>query len=252
MTEHDFLPKVDALRTTLAGLLLQPAKETLRRAIHDGWRVILQPRAGAMTARLDDLVLATWWSFGADDKADWLDPVRGWDNQGRDLATLFTEIGGCLQQYLRIRLRWQAQTKFGFFKGPNAPFGTAAEIVKEQAKQEKEAAEARKKLDAMYSQALEDVMKDWRARQTALLALMGSLRDLTVELQLAEEERLRSDLAAGKNKPGTKPATIGGQLDEMKFARIDLAHFSFVPTSDFGSLLDKWRGVQKRAAAQFA
>jgi hypothetical protein len=250
MVEHDFLPKVDAIRTKLAALLVQPPKQTLRRAIHDGWRTILQPRGSAMMGRLDDLILAKWWSFGDDDKADWLVP-KGWDNQTGDLAVLFTELGGCLEQYLRIRVTWHPQTKFGFFKAPNAPFGTAAQVAAEKEKQVKDTAATQKKLDEMYGKALADVLEDWRERQDVLTGLLKSLRDLSAELELAEEERLRIALATGSNKPGSKPSVIAGQLDEMKLARIDLTHFPLAPTNDFGSLLRKWRGIQKKVDAVF-
>jgi hypothetical protein len=249
MAERDFLARVDAIRRTLAALVVEPAKETLRRAIHDGWRIILRPRAGAMLARLDDLIKAKYWSFGDDDKADFLTP-EGWKNNERDLSTLYVEVAGCLAQYLRIHVVWQPQLQFGAKAGSNAPMGSPGEVEKEKEKQEKAAADLHKKLDAVYGKALEDVLKDWKAKQEALAKLLDALRDLVAELEDAEEERLRAAVAAGRVAPGANPTALAASLERAKLARIDLAHFRGVPPSAFGSLLTKWRQAQTAVASK--
>jgi hypothetical protein len=232
---------VDALRARLHTLLREPVKESLRRAIHDGWRIILSPRAGAMRATLDGLIEARWWVFGADDAADLL-TAAGWREHARPLAALHAALGGALAQYLRIRVRWQQPTRFGVIEGAATPIQKAADAAKEAEKQAKAAADLEKRLEAAHAKALEDVLQDWRERRDGLEAAMGAVRDLVVALVHAEEERLRAEA-------GPEPtASVARTLDAMKLARIDLGHFEGFPPARFGSLLDRWRTLHARLA----
>jgi hypothetical protein len=235
----DFLAQVDVLRRRVVLLLVEPSREALRRAIHDGWRVILQPRAADLRGPLDDLVKARWWDFGADDTADLLTEA-GWTHHARPLAGLYAALGGALTQYLRIRVRWEQPTRFGILEGSATPITKSADVAKEKEKQEKAAADLRKRLDALHEKALADVLAEWGERQRTLMGLMEAVRDLVVALQQAEEERLRAGVGADA------PSSTAAALEAMKLARIDLAHFIGPSAAGFGSLLDRWRGARAR------
>lgn len=235
----DFLARVEQLHAALAPLLREPPREALRRAIHDGWRTHLAPRAGSIASTLAALRSARSWRLGDEDRALGLSEA-GWTQHARGLARLYATLAGAQDGYARARVRWQEPTRFGIHKVASAPIVRVGEHAKERERQEKAAADLRKRLDERHGTALEDVLKDWRARQASLQQALELLRDLVADL-CAAEERLLSPRA------GTSAGSLAA-VTALREARIDLAHFAGTPASRFGTLLQRWLTARARLA----
>ncbi|MFM8980316.1 MAG: hypothetical protein ACKOSS_07635 [Planctomycetia bacterium] len=236
----DFLARVAALQATLAPVLREPPREALRRAIHDGWRTHVAPRAGSIGATLAALRSARAWRLGDEDRALGLSEA-GWSQHARTLARLHATLAGAQDGYARARVRWQEPTRFGIHKVSSAPIVRVGEHAKERERQEKAAADLRKRLDERHGTALEDVLKDWRTRQAGLQQALEALRDLVADLCAAEERLLAP-------RAGTTAASLAA-LTALREARIDLAHFAGSPASRFGTLLTRWLAARARLAA---
>lgn len=168
--------------------------------------------------------------------------LEGWRQHARALARLYVTLAGAHDGYARARVRWQQPTRFGIHAGTAAPIVRVGEHAKERERQEKAAADLRKRIDERHEQALADVVADWRARQAGLQQALEQLRDLVVALCAAEEQRLAGAVAS--------VAGSARLLAALREARIDLAHFMGTPAARFGTLLDRWLAARSRLAAR--
>lgn len=116
---RDFLVK---LRRSLAEYEIAPPRNNYDYAQHDAWKSILKPRAISMRRRAEKLMDQKYWV---------IDPATGhavgvkpkyWNFVVREVAGLFSELGGALKQYHTVRLRITRPTGYGFMRhDPHRP-----------------------------------------------------------------------------------------------------------------------------------
>lgn len=243
MATPDFVQDLVDLRDSLGALFAEPAKKTLTRAIHDGWRIVLEPRRAECASHIADLVRSEIWEWKVeeeDEKAYRLLP-RGWQDARLDLGHLYVAIAGAVAQYLAIRVVWVEQTRFGFLKSPTS----AAQIGSEEDFQKR--AEAQKKaagdVQTVYKQALQSILDDYHARQKGLLAAMKTVRTITARMLRSEEDRILAAVAAAQ-PTGAEKTALEVKVRKLQDARRNLEAFAAYPASQFGGLLDKWLGAR--------
>ena len=92
MAERNFLARVDAIRKDLAALVVESAKETLRRAIHDGWHEGKMVHHPAASTFADGLATRSCYELTFDAlRAGLKDFVTVTDNEIAGAIRLFLE-----------------------------------------------------------------------------------------------------------------------------------------------------------------
>ncbi len=285
----DLLVFLATLEAQVAALGRPPPRTPTDHGLYDAWKAILEPRAGRMAGRLRRLSEKPRWVRGPDGRVQHLQPAS-WDAAVRELAGLYTELDGALQQYRTVRITLTRPTSFGNVgPEPGPPDPTAPDRALERL----ESSAATLATKAASGQVIwaEEVVQYWNLLRTAEIEVERYARDLerwerllqqvsdlqarvayglsfqrrtlslhkfalravTAALQAAEEDRLRGE-AARLLPPGSPAAEQAAQLLEgLRGARNAAEAHGSGSAAQWGSLLrQRWLGPRARLVALLA
>jgi hypothetical protein len=259
-----------------------PEHTTTDHALYDAWHAILAPRAGRMAGRVKTLSERARWVYAPDGRPLHLEPDN-WETVVREVANLYTELDGALQQYKSVRIDYVRPTTMGLTPpepGPPDPDAQARalgrlesaessllskvstgqviwvdEVLWYYALLRRAEAEAQK-----YEADLErwnrqvQAFEDLRARtdyglsfkRQTLSLLKFSLRALTSTLQVGEEDRLRK--LVEPLPAGSEPRLAADRLlQDLRTARNAAESHGGAASAGWGSLLrSKWMTPRRR------
>jgi hypothetical protein len=270
------------LRESLAAYQEAPAQTKMDHALYDAWSAFLKPRAGRMVSRLRVLEDKRRWETAPDGfRFTHLKPAE-WDRVVREVAGLYTELGGALEQYTQFRVKYVAPF-VGLGGQPQGPPTTddVERSLRHLDVLEVELANRVKAGDVIYAEDVlaywgllarveaetnlyqerlrkwEDALQrteDMRARVDAGIKIkkdslrlhMLSLRALVAGLQAAEEDRLRALVVALPD--GSKPrAEADGLLLRLRDARRKGEAYRESPHSKYGTILrQEWQQARSK------
>ena len=280
-----------ALRGQLALHQKAPTRGKYDRAAVDAWRSILKPRARRMTRRVEWLMAAERW-LRPEAHGSWiyLAPNK-WTRAVREIAALYTELGGAMNQYETVRVKITSPLGLGS-KGvrkhnphTGLPAGHLELLHLERnfdhrlrrgrpvwqheidyywrlahyVQAEIERREAARIAWEIEQAEREDELTKLHAgnqehmeRQRETLQFqMLSLRAIVATLQAAEENRIRNALAAWKGDASLMNETHE-MLEGMRDARLEARAFEAKAYAKYGSLLRlKWARARKNILAAF-
>lgn len=265
----DVLAYVRRLQKQIEGHAVPPPRSATDRALYDAWTAILKPRAARMAGRLKRLAAPKRWTYA--DGGNWiehLDPGE-WSRAVREMASLYTELGGALKQYDSFTVRYKPL--------PGAPAGPPDAFVLDRAIAFLERMEAtfakRRALGgviwqdelrhywtlvrhvdaelALYHQRLrkwEEAIADLEELQEKIFAglemkrrsldlQMLSVRTLMSALQAAEEARLQRAVDDLPEEMRTEPAA---RLAALRGARRQAEGHRKEPSRYGATLRQKW------------
>ncbi len=270
------------LEGQLTELKTPPRKTPTDHALFDAWTSILEPRVGRMAGRLKRIGEEPRWAPATDGASRILTP-EAWDVVVREAASLYAELGGALEQYTRFRVSFTAPAGLGLL-GPGA--GVPDPSAQDRAFERLVSLEAALELKLTTGQLIwtseltwywnlarraelelrrfqEDLerwqrqvaaFQDLQARiaygltfqRQSLRMLMFGLRSLLAALQAAEEDRLRTAVAAlAPEHP--RRADADTLLTELRSARNAAEAHSGAQPSGWGTLLrQRWMGPRLR------
>ncbi|MHC5012513.1 MAG: hypothetical protein ACYTG6_16475 [Planctomycetota bacterium] len=277
----DVLAFLEDLETTLEAFLEPPEKTATNRALYDAWYAILRPRAARMLRRVKQIRKSRRWETDpAGERPAHLKP-EAWTTVIRELASLYAELGGALEQYEGVDIvltprRWEPG-----ISPPRPPrihwiglglselrrlehefrrrrhlghipwrrevyhYWDLARRIELQYelydRRRREWEEAQAELEDL-EQKIEGAL---RFRREVLSLQMLSVRTLTAALQTEEENRLRERIEA---LPADSTAREAAEplARKLREARLDAEDHTGAP-AEYGAILrSRWLGARKR------
>ncbi len=286
--QPDLLRYLEALGEQLAAHKQAPSRTRLNSGLYDAWSAILKPRAGAMAARLKNLQKERNWT-GGKGKPLHVRPAA-WSTFTRELASLYTQLGGALRGYENFRPK--IKRPVSSFRGDDRkPPGSGDPIIgldiamlenqmvgnlrrgqpvthtqlysyygmieKYYAELERRR-EARRAWEEKQKRKKEKMDEIWsevqmgiKFKKQSLQLQMISVRGLAGALQATEELRLQQ-LAAALPEGDTRGPALDALLKAMREKRQAAETFASSTTSKYGTLLRKWLASRKKASALLA
>jgi hypothetical protein len=276
---HTFL---DTLERQIERLRVAPTHTPADQALFDFWNSILSPRAPRMSGRIRNVAEKRRWVITPAGRAAHLQPAA-WDTVVREVATLYTELDGALQQYRDVRVKYTRPTTLGVVgqepgpPDPNAPARALSNLESAEANlaqkvnqgqlvwmeemvwywsllRSAEMEVQRYERDLERWQRQVQAFEDLQARiayglsfQRQSLALQKfALRAFVAALQAAEEDRLRQIVAA---LPAGTPSRVAADalVADLRRARNAAENHDGPSASAWGALLrSKWMNPRKK------
>jgi len=274
------------LREQLEAHKTAPARTELNTGLFDAWRAILHPRAGSMILRIKNLQDEDHWAGGGKDEPLHVRP-GSWSRFTRELAALYTQLGGALRGYEQFRPK--VKRPVSSFRGEDReppdtgdpiigldiatlenqmigqisrgqPVSTSQlysywgmieryydELEKRREERRKWEERQQRKKEKM-EEIWAEVTKGIEFQKQSLELQMISVRGLTGTLQATEELRLQ-EAARALPAEDERRAALEALLDTMREHRQSAETFTSSSTAGYGTLLRKWLATQKKALA---
>jgi hypothetical protein len=119
----DLLTYLTHVRTLVSESMTPPRRSATDHGLYDLWGAILRPRAARMVARTKKLLEPGRWVFDpADGGAAHVKP-EAWASTIGELASLYVELGGALQQYQQAQVTITQVRPDGTQPPPTGPVG---------------------------------------------------------------------------------------------------------------------------------
>ncbi len=280
-----------AFRGQLALHQKAPSRGKYDRAAVDAWRSILKPRARRMTRRVEWFKSADRW-LRPTTHTSWIHLApKHWTRAVREIAALYTELGGAMNQYETVRVKVTSPLGLGSkgVRRHNPHTGLPAghhelrnlehdfdrrlrhgrpvwkhEIdyywrLAHYVQAEIERREAARIEWEIEQAAIEDKLTQLHAgnqehmeqQRETLQFQMLSLRAIVATLQAAEENRIRNALSTWKGDASVVSDTAD-LLERMRDARLEARSFEAKAYAKYGSLLRlKWARARTKILKSF-
>ena len=186
--------RANDLVSRIAELKAVPRRSTDERAVYDAWRIAVKPRATRMLGRVRRIADPRQWEFDEERRPELLRP-GAWSLAVREMASLYVELSGALEQHERMRIVWSPRTRFGIHRGPKTPIPTAKMKPKERAAARQALDQARKARMKSAQKVMDGIVKRLEETRKALREAIAEVRHVTAALQRAEEDRLARRVA---------------------------------------------------------
>ena len=279
----DLLETMRRLHRSLQSYETPPPSTPDVTALRDAWNAILQPRAKAMTRRVEKWLDRKRWLFVDGEATPIALQPDQWTMFTREMASLAAELAGSYKQYGTVKLKAK-EPGLGTSRIYNPPsitmYGYGYPVLYGGLRDRQAAASTLGRWDSgsywhlmnrfnyawdwRYNSSIYRYQY-WKDREEATVKLFDDLRDelnatrdsigenllgvqaLVATLQNQEEERINEDCIPCKTKDETLVKMAETAMDGMQAARLDAEVYQGRSTAGYGTLLRKWLRSQKAA-----
>jgi hypothetical protein len=279
----DLLVYLGHVRTLVSENVVPPRRTANDHGLYDTWGAILRPRAARILGRVKRLMEPGFWEFDPVDARAVHLKSTAWNTAIGELGSLYTELGGALEQYAQakvtitqVRPDESRPPPIGPVSGELALAALETDLLRRarlggvvwadevywyrhllgrvqaalelRAEQIRRYEERQAEIEDEFTSLVTSIENGLAEKQQSLALQMLTVRSLAAAIQAREEERLNA--LVGKIPAGDVRAASEKVLLGLRTSRLAAESHVEPPVSEYGAILRRWlKGQQDLLAA---